>query len=61
MAKVVIDNDSGRILGAHVLGSETEELINLFAMAIQFELTADQLSTMNFAYPTAASDLGSLI
>jgi glutathione reductase (NADPH) len=61
MAKVVIDNDSGRILGAHVLGNETEELINLFAMAIQFELTADQLSAMNFAYPTAASDLSSLI
>lgn len=61
MAKVVIDKSTGRILGAHVLGSKTEELINLFAMAIQFNLTIDQLNTMNFAYPTAASDLGSLI
>ncbi|MGF9695879.1 dihydrolipoyl dehydrogenase family protein [Paenibacillus sp. MABNR03] len=61
MAKVVIDNATGRILGAHVIGSETEELINLFAMAIQFGITTDQLNTMNFAYPTAASDLGSLL
>lgn len=61
MAKVVIDKSTGRILGAHVLGSKTEELINLFAMAIQFNLSIDQLNTMNFAYPTAASDLGSLI
>lgn len=61
MAKVVIDKATGRILGAHVLGSETEELINLFAMAIQFDLTTDQLSTMNFAYPTPASDISSLI
>lgn len=61
MAKVIIDKATGRILGAHVLGGKTEELINLFAMAIQFDLTTDQLNTMNFAYPTAASDLGSLI
>ncbi|MGC5771844.1 dihydrolipoyl dehydrogenase family protein [Paenibacillus pabuli] len=61
MAKVVIDKATGRILGAHILGGKTEELINLFAMAIQFDLTTDQLNTMNFAYPTAASDLGSLI
>ncbi|QOS78714.1 NAD(P)/FAD-dependent oxidoreductase [Paenibacillus sp. JNUCC31] len=61
MAKVVTDKATGRILGAHVLGGKTEELINLFAMAIQFDLTTDQLNTMNFAYPTAASDLGSLI
>ncbi|MFC9708393.1 dihydrolipoyl dehydrogenase family protein [Paenibacillus sp. NPDC056933] len=60
MAKVVTDKATGRILGAHVLGGKTEELINLFAMAIQFDLTTDQLNTMNFAYPTAASDLGSL-
>lgn len=60
MAKVVIDEATGRILGAHVLGGKTEELINLFAMAIQFDLTTDQLNTMNFAYPTAASDMGSL-
>ncbi|SDK08175.1 glutathione reductase (NADPH) [Paenibacillus sp. OK060] len=60
MAKVVIDKSTGRILGAHVLGGKTEELINLFAMAIQFDLTTDQLNTMNFAYPTAASDIGSL-
>ncbi|WP_458461056.1 hypothetical protein [Paenibacillus sp.] len=61
MAKVVIDKPTGRNLGAYVLGSKTKEWNNLYAMAIQFNLTTDQLNIMNFAYPTAASDLGSLL
>ena len=32
--KVLVEEGSGRILGAHLLGPNAEELINLFSMAI---------------------------
>lgn len=61
MVKVIIDEDSDRILGAHLIGQEADELINHFATAIQFNLTTHDLKQMIFAYPTAASDLASML
>lgn len=55
--KVLIDEDSGRILGAHVLGPHAEEIINLFALAIRRGLSATDLKETVFAYPTHASDI----
>src|SRR5216684_4559466 len=34
-SKVLIDQESGRILGAHLLGPSAEEMINLFALAMR--------------------------
>lgn len=31
--KVVVEEDSGRILGAHVLGPQADELVNIFVLA----------------------------
>jgi glutathione reductase (NADPH) len=45
--KVLIEEGSGRILGAHILGPHAEEVINLFALAIQCGLTAKDLSSLN--------------
>lgn len=61
MAKVIIDEDSGRLLGAHLISQEADELINHFATAIQFNLTVQDLKQMIYAYPTAASDLGYML
>jgi len=55
--KVLIEESSGRILGAHLLGTHAEEIINLFALAIRAGLKADDLREMIYAYPTSASDL----
>jgi glutathione reductase (NADPH) len=33
-AKTLIENGTGRILGAHLLGPQSSELINLFALAM---------------------------
>lgn len=60
-AKVLIEEDSGRILGAHLLGPSAEELINLFAMAMRTGATAPQIKEMIFAYPTHGSDVGYLL
>lgn len=55
--KVLVERQSGRILGAHVLGPYAEEMINLFAMAMRTGATSSTLKEMAFAYPTAGSDL----
>jgi glutathione reductase (NADPH) len=55
--KVLIEENSGRIVGAHLLGAHAEETINLFALAIRFGLKADDLREMIYAYPTNASDI----
>jgi len=55
--KVIIDEQSHHILGAHLLGHNAEEAINIFAMAMRFQLTNDDLKQMLWAYPTYVSDL----
>ena len=55
--KVLVDDVSGRILGAHLLGPNAEEVINLFAMAMGSGLSARDIKQMLFAYPTSGSDL----
>jgi glutathione reductase (NADPH) len=55
--KVILDESTGRILGAHLLGPGAEEMINLFAMAMRYGLTSAQIKEMLFAYPTHASDI----
>ena len=59
--KTLIEEDSERILGAHLVGPHAEEVINLFALAIRQNLTADDLKQTIFAYPTAASDIGYML
>jgi glutathione reductase (NADPH) len=55
--KVLVEEGTGRILGAHLLGPEAGETINLFALAIRKGLTATDLRGMLLAYPTHASDV----
>ena len=59
--KVIIEEDTGVILGAHLVGPSADETINLFALAIRSGLTAQALSETMFAYPTAASDVGYMV
>ena len=55
--KVLIEDDTDRILGAHLLGPHAEEVINLFAFAIATNARAADLRDRIFAYPTVASDI----
>ncbi len=55
--KVLVEESSGRILGAHLLGSQAEELINVFALAMRAGLGASDLKESIFAYPTHGSDV----
>lgn len=55
--KMLIEEGTDRILGPHLLGAHAEEVINIFALAIQFGLSAKDLSSLKYAYPTHASDI----
>ena len=54
---VVTDAASGRLLGAHLLGVNADEVVNVLALAIRHGLTAADLTAMTWSYPTATSDL----
>lgn len=59
--KVLIEEGSQQILGAHLLGPHVEEVINLFALAIKHQLKVLDLAEMMYAYPTHGSDISSMI
>lgn len=46
------------MLGAHLLGPNAEEVINILALAVRHGLTAPALAHMIYGYPTSASDVG---
>lgn len=55
--KVLIDKDTNQILGAHLLGNHVEEIINIFALAMNSGVKANDLKKTIFSYPTKASDI----
>jgi glutathione reductase (NADPH) len=59
--KTLIEEGSERVLGAHLVGPHADEVINLFGLAIRNDLTAEDLKQTIFAYPTGASDIGSML
>lgn len=59
--KLLLEDGSGRLLGAHLVGPNADELINVFALAIRMNLTANELRAALFAYPTSASDIASML
>lgn len=59
--KVLVEEDTERLLGAHLLGPNSAEVINIFALAIRTGLTTSDLQNAEFIYPTPASDIGYML
>jgi glutathione reductase (NADPH) len=59
--KVLVEESTDRILGAHILGSEAGEVINLFALAIRSGMRATDLKHTLFAYPTSGSNMARML
>jgi glutathione reductase (NADPH) len=59
-AKVLVDQDTDRIVGAHMVGHRAEELIHLFAMAMRHDIPASAIKDDMFAFPTFSSDVKNL-
>jgi glutathione reductase (NADPH) len=55
--KVLIEEQTDRIIGAHLLGPHADEMINVFAVAIRLGIPARDLKQTPFAYPTHSSDI----
>jgi glutathione reductase (NADPH) len=55
--KILVEENTNRIIGAHLLGPHADETINLFAVAIRLGIPAAELKQVLFAYPTFGSDI----
>jgi glutathione reductase (NADPH) len=60
-AKVIVDETTDRILGAHIVGHAGEELIHMFAFAMRFAITASQIRDTVYAFPTYSADIKSML
>jgi len=59
--KVLVEEGTDRVLGAHLVGPHADEVINIFGLAIRQQMTASDLKDAIFAYPTGASDIGYML
>ena len=59
--KTLVEEDTDRILGAHLVGPQADEVINLFALCVRHGLTSKDLADTVFAYPTVGSDVSSMV
>jgi len=55
--KLVVDEASGRILGAHMIGPEAAEIMQPLAIAVKAGLTKAQLDETVAIHPTMAEEL----
>ena len=60
-AKVLLEKVSGRVLGAHLVGHGAEETIHTFALAIEKGISASEIASRVYAYPTFHADLKYLV
>ncbi len=56
--KVIADAKTGEIYGVHIIGSEATELIAEYVMAINQEITVDEIHNAIHAHPTLSGALG---
>jgi glutathione reductase (NADPH) len=55
--KVLLEEGTGHVIGAHLLGPHAEEVVNLFALAVRLRIPAEDLKQALYAYPTYGSDI----
>ena len=56
--KLIIDEIYGEILGAHIIGVDATELITEYVLAMNAEITAEEIHTSIHAHPTMSEALG---
>ena len=60
-AKVLVEQGSNKILGAHILGHGAGEIIHLFSWAMKMGMTTKDIAEQIYVYPTFANDIKFLI
>ncbi len=56
--KILIEKKSGEILGAHILGYNSDEIINIFSIAMSVKMPVNVLLSSTYAFPTFGYDIG---
>lgn len=59
--KTLVDSKTDLVVGAHLLGAGSDEVINLFALAMKHRIPARALGSTLLAYPTHGSDLKNML
>jgi glutathione reductase (NADPH) len=59
--KVLIEEGTDHILGAHLLGAHAGEVINMFVLAIRHNLTASDLKRTIYVHPAETSDISYMV
>ena len=57
LCKIVMDAESHRVLGAHMLGNPCSEIIQSVCIAIEQKMTVEQLREVVFPHPTVSEIL----
>jgi len=57
LCKVIFDNKTGELLGAHMVGAEVTELIQGFVIAMNLETTEEELMHTIFPHPTVSETM----
>ena len=57
LMKLVVDGESQKILGCHIVGDDAPEMIQLAAVAIKMGITKPQWDNTTALHPTAAEEL----
>ncbi len=57
LMKLVVDAESHRIVGCHIVGDDGPEMIQLAAVAIKMGVTKQQWDSTTALHPTAAEEL----
>jgi glutathione reductase (NADPH) len=60
-SKILVEEGSDCILGAHFVGHSGEELIHIFALAMAHGITATRIRDTVFAFPTFSADIKSML
>ena len=60
LMKLVIDADSDKVLGCHILGSDAAEIVQMMAVALKLGVTKAQLDATMPLHPSAAEELVTL-
>jgi len=58
LMKLVVDGESGRILGVHICGPDAPEIIQMAAVAVEMGVTKAQGDSTGAGHPTLAEERG---
>ncbi len=56
--KLIVSQETHRILGAHVVGEQALEIVHLVAAAMSADMWVEQLAELEIAYPTYTAVIG---